>query len=178
MGKATWRETQNTQGPPLDALKQAFPTHYEVWSGGHVDAEQARKGREARGRTLRCWECHGAVPVCQGAHCGAARQAAPPSWLDAPLCCLPKPVPFLLNSSCVIPAYAFGSMTFHFSPWPLCVQFTEGLMDAWVEQTCDALPVPECTLGVSFFEASRAPCPALPRVFIVTRLFGLACIPA
>ncbi|KAL4420280.1 hypothetical protein ABPG77_005620 [Micractinium sp. CCAP 211/92] len=70
VGKATWRETQNTQGPPLDALKQAFPTHYEVWSGGHVDAEQ----------------------------------------------------------------------------------FTEGLMDAWVEQTCDALPVPECTLGVSFFE--------------------------
>lgn len=24
----------------------------------------------------------------------------------------------------------------------------------WVQQTCDALPVPECALGVSFFEAS------------------------
>ncbi|KAL4439985.1 hypothetical protein ABPG75_002986 [Micractinium tetrahymenae] len=70
VGTATWRETQNTQGPPIEALAKAFPVHYEAWSGDHMDS----------------------------------------------------------------------------------AQFTEDFMDSWVEQTCDALPVPECAIGASFFE--------------------------
>lgn len=40
VGRSSWHQTQLTHYEAVTGLAQAFPVHYEAWSGGHVAAEK------------------------------------------------------------------------------------------------------------------------------------------
>lgn len=40
MGKSTFLQTQKTNEVGVMAVTQAFPVHYEAWTGGHLTADR------------------------------------------------------------------------------------------------------------------------------------------